>query len=53
MRGTCAVPWGNTILNELCMTDADKKRRAARVAQLMTQLAACGGVTGEEAIVSH
>ncbi|MGK2871998.1 MAG: hypothetical protein ACSLFL_07065 [Alphaproteobacteria bacterium] len=47
------IAWGNTILNELCKTQADKKRRAARVAQLTAQLAACGGVTGEEAVVSH
>ncbi len=47
------IAWGNTILNELCRTDADKKRRAARSAQLTAQLAACGGVTGEEAVVSH
>ena len=47
------IAWGNAILNELCKTDADKQRRAARIVQLTAQLAACGGVTGEEAVVSH
>ncbi|MEQ1889966.1 MAG: hypothetical protein ABL951_12435 [Alphaproteobacteria bacterium] len=47
------VAWGNTILGELCKTNVQKDRRAARIAQLTAQLAACGGVTGEEALVSH
>jgi hypothetical protein len=47
------VAWGNVILGELCKTNAQKDRRAARIARLSAQLAACGGVTGEEAVVSH
>lgn len=47
------IVWGNTILTELCKTDAEKKRRTDRIAFLTAQLAACGGVTGEEAVISH
>ncbi len=47
------IVWGNAILTELCKTDALKQRRADRIAFLTAQLSACGGVTGEEAIVSH
>lgn len=47
------IAWGNTILNMLCKTDADRNRRKARAEALSARLAACGGVTGEEPIITH
>lgn len=47
------IGWGHAVLDELCKTDAAKHRRAAQAAALTAQLAACGGVTGEEAVVTH
>lgn len=44
------IAWGGTVLDALCKTEADRQRRAARKDFLSAQLAACGGVTGEEAV---
>ena len=47
------ISWANTVLDELCKTDAQRNRRQARAAAMTAMLVACGGVTGEEAIVTH
>ncbi|MCZ6465647.1 MAG: hypothetical protein O7A09_15055 [Proteobacteria bacterium] len=41
------VAWGQEVLDRLCDTDAKRERRRIRKAELLDQLRACGGVTGE------
>jgi hypothetical protein len=41
------VAWGREVLDRLCDSDARRERRRARIAELETKLAECGGVTGE------
>jgi hypothetical protein len=40
------IAWGQEVLNQLCDTDALRKRRRARVEQLNAELIESGGVTG-------
>ena len=47
------IAWGNTVLDELCNSDALRERRARRADLLNARLAACGGVTGEEPVTTH
>jgi hypothetical protein len=47
------IAWGQTVLDELCNTNATRARREARIKELTARLAACGGVTGEEAVITH
>lgn len=52
-RSRAHIAWGNTILDELCEDAPGKQRRARRREELATRLAECGGVTGEEMVVTH
>lgn len=47
------IAWGNTVLDELCNTDALRATRKQRADLLNARLAACGGVTGEEPVTTH
>ncbi len=41
------VAWGGSVLDRLCDSDATRKRRTARQAEISAKLHDCGGVTGD------
>ncbi len=41
------ISWGNEVLDTLCNTDGKRERRMQRQQELLKQLHACGGVTGD------